>query len=698
MAFPYSLHQPIESLRSIGPKRAVVLQENGIRTIEDLLYYFPRRYLDRSTVTPIARLREGEEVTVAGRIIQKDFVKGRKNRFVLVLKDDTSLLTCVWFSRLSYWQKIFTIGEWLAVSGKVKRFNGYQMTHPDFDRLGGDREGNINTGKIIPVYPSTESLTKVNLDSRGLRRLINAVITGSFLENIKDPLPAAMIERQDLMPLAAALGQIHFPDNFDTLSRSRDRLVFSELFYLELMLAARKKSMTRSEIGIAFKAKQDKTRELLDMLPFKLTDAQERVVAEITADMENEYSMNRLLQGDVGSGKTIVALLSMLIAVENGYQAALMAPTEILAEQHFLTIHSLLERIDVHVVLIVGGQPAATRRQILENIESGFAQIVVGTHAVIQDQVEFRNLGFVVIDEQHRFGVMQRARLRQKGFSPDVLVMTATPIPRTLSMTVYGDLDVSVLDKLPGGRKPVRTTWRLENKRPQIYRFVRDQLAAGAQVYVVFPLVEESEKLDLKAAVDSYEIMKTRFFQNFRIGLLHGRMSSDEKEHTMNRFKAEDIDLLVSTTVIEVGVDVPNATIMVIEHAERFGLTQLHQLRGRVGRGVKQSFCILIAYDPLSDEALTRLNAMAETTDGFVIAERDLKLRGPGDYFGVRQHGLPNLLIADILNDQDILVRARKEAFEFMQNEPKADEWIENPGGDYLMRRFKERSDFALVS
>ena len=697
MASSFSLHQPVDTLRSIGPKRAVVLQENGIRTIEDLIYYFPRRYLDRSTVTPIARLHEGEEVTVAGRIIQKDLVRGRKNRFIIIIKDDTSLLTCVWFSRLSYWQKLFSVGEWLAVSGKVKWYNGYQLTHPDFDRLGDDHEGNINTGKIIPVYPSTESLSRVNLDSRGLRRLISTVVHASILEQVEDPLPQSVCERQNLLPLAHALKFIHFPDDFDSLHRARHRLIFSELFYLELMLATRKKYLTQHQQGIAFAAKKEKTKQLLDILPFELTDAQKRVVSEISSDMQSSDCMNRLLQGDVGSGKTMVALLSMLTAVENGYQAALMAPTEILAEQHFITIHTLLERINIHVVLIVGGQPAAIRRQILQNIQSGFAQIVIGTHAVIQDQVEFHKLGLVVIDEQHRFGVLQRARLRQKGRAPDVLVMTATPIPRTLSMTVYGDLDISILDELPGGRKPVRTTWRRDNKRLQIYKFVRDQLGKGAQAYVVFPLVEESEKLDLKAAVDSYEKMKSEFFQKHSIGLLHGRMNNDEKEETMNRFKSGEIDLLVSTTVIEVGVDVPNATLMVIEHAERFGLTQLHQLRGRVGRGEKQSFCILIAYDPLSDEALTRLNAMEETTDGFIIAERDLELRGPGDYFGVRQHGIPGLLVADILKDQAVLLQARKEAFQLAMD-GEIQDWVEKPGGDYLLRRFKERFDLAMVS
>jgi len=462
-------------------------------------------------------------------------------------------------------------------------------------------------------------------------------------------------------------------------------------------MALRKRQYGEQHGGIRFEKVGDKVKQLVDNLPFELTEAQKRVLHEIRADMKSARPMNRLLQGDVGSGKTIVALITMLIAVENGYQAALMAPTEILAEQHYLTIHKMLEEIGVKTVLLIGGQSKNERQQTLEAIVNGDAKIVVGTHALIQEGVDFQQLGLIIIDEQHRFGVMQRAMLRSKGLNPDVLVMTATPIPRTLSLTVYGDLDISVLDELPAGRKPIKTYWRPESKRLKIYHFVRKQIEEGAQAYIVFPLVEESEKIDLKAAVDSYEKMRTTFFAGFKLGLLHGRMKSEEKEAVMAAFKKGDIQILVSTTVIEVGVDVPNATIMLIEHAERFGLTQLHQLRGRVGRGSKQSYCILIAYGRLSDEAKTRLDTMVATSDGFKIAEVDLELRGPGEFFGTRQHGLPELKIADVVKDMKILHVARKEAFRLVKEDPHLRRQMDLGTRYYFLKNYKDNFDLARV-
>jgi len=690
------LDRPVEALSSIGPKRAAALNQAGIFRIEDLLYHFPRRYLDRTTVTRIRDLREEMQATVVGRIIQTEIKQGRKKRFVLVLSDDTSLLTCVWFSHLSYWQKKFVVGEWLAVSGKVSRFGNFQMTHPEFDLLGDDREGSgFNTGKIIPLYPSGESLSHVGFDSRGFRRLLIKVTKG-FAAKVAETLPDEMVDRLHLMPLADALQQVHFPDSFEKLEQARHRLKFDELFFLELMLALRKNRYTTKSDGIAFTRVGEKVTALLQNLPFDLTDAQKRVLREIRRDMKSTRPMNRLLQGDVGAGKTIVALVAMLIAVENGYQAALMAPTEILAEQHFLTIHKMLEEIEVHTVLLLGGQSKKERQAALQAIENN-ADIIVGTHALIQESVNFKKLGLAIIDEQHRFGVLQRATLRDKGLTPDVLVMTATPIPRTLSLTLYGDLDVSILDELPAGRKPIISGWRREAERKKIYEFVRDQLSAGAQAYVVFPLVEESEKIDLKAAVESYEAMAATTFKDFHLGLLHGRMKSDEKEAVMAAFKNGDIDLLVSTTVIEVGVDVPNATVMVIEHAERFGLAQLHQLRGRVGRGVKQSYCILIGYGQLSGDARQRLDIMAETTDGFKIADKDLELRGPGEYFGARQSGLPNLKIADVIEDVALLKQARQEAFRLVEADPGLSQEKSLNTRSYFIKHFREKFDLVNV-
>lgn len=691
------LDLPVERLTSIGPKRALALEKVGLKTVGDLVYYFPRKYLDRSTVAQIHQLKPDQEVTVVVRVERMGIKKGRRNRFMLVCTDGQSYLTLVWFSKMQYWQRIFTVGEWLAVSGKPSQFGGWQMTHPEFDRLGDDAGGEfVNTGKIIPLYSSNEALTKVGLDSRGFRRTIRNFIKSS-VKNINEELPEDIIQRQKLLSITAAIQHIHFPENYKMLRQAEKRLKFEELFYMELMIAFRKQHFKSSRGGISFENVGQKVRDLVEKLPFELTGAQKKVLHEIRADMKSGRSMNRLLQGDVGSGKTIVALVTMLIAVENGYQAAIMAPTEILAEQHYLNISGLLEDIGLTVELLVGGQRKAVREKTLDMIADGNADIIVGTHALIQEAVDFSNLGVVIIDEQHRFGVMQRAALRSKGLNPDVLVMTATPIPRTLSLTIYGDLDVSVLDELPSGRKPIVTSWRNQDRRPKIYQFVRDHAAKGSQVFIVFPLVEESEKLDLKAATDSYEKMRTDFFRNFKLGLLHGRMKSDEKEAVMLAFKKGDINILISTTVVEVGVDVPNASIMIIEHAERFGLTQLHQLRGRVGRGHKQSYCILIGYEPITAEAKRRLEAMVETTDGFKLAEVDLELRGPGEYFGTKQHGLPDLKIANVVRDFEILKAARKEAFDLAHNDPQLAKKSTMGIRRHFITDYKDKFDLAWI-
>jgi len=691
------LDQPVDKLPSIGPKRAAVLGKVGITTIEDLLYYFPRRYLDRSTMIKIGELREGQEVTVIAKVIRQGVKKGRRNRFMLIVSDGSGYLTCVWFSKLMYWQHAFKPGEWLALSGKVTEYGGFQMTHPEFDRLGKEADGEfVHTGKIIPLYPSTEALTKAGFDSRGFRRVLTA-ITKNRRDAVEETLPAEIIDRHKLASLDKALENIHFPKSFSALQQAEQRLKFDELFFMELMLAYRKRQYGELHGGISFQRVGEKVRSLVDALPFELTEAQKRVLHEIRADMKSNKPMNRLLQGDVGSGKTIVALVTMLIAIENGYQAALMAPTEILAEQHYLTIRRLVETLDVRIVLLIGGQSKGEREQILNEVISGRANIVVGTHALIQESVDFQNLGLVIIDEQHRFGVMQRAVLRGKGLNPDVLVMTATPIPRTLSLTVYGDLDVSVIDEMPEGRKPIKTYWRTEKSRSKIYQFIRQLVAKGAQAYVVFPLVEESEKLDLKAATDSYEKMQKGFFAEFRLGLLHGRMNSEEKEAVMAAFKKGEVQILVSTTVIEVGVDVPNATLMIVEHAERFGLTQLHQLRGRVGRGPKQSYCILIAYGQINAEAKKRLDTMQATNDGFKIAEMDLQLRGPGEFFGTKQHGLPELRIADVVKDIKILYAAREEAFRIVREDPQLLRQEDLGTRHYFVKNYKDKYDLAWV-
>lgn len=659
----------IQFVKGIGEYRAKILRAHHIATLEDLVYFFPRRYLDRSTVTAIRDLREGDETTVVGKVVSSQIQTGRKDRLVVLIGDGTGFLQCVWFNMINFWRKQFEVGESVSISGKVGYFNGFQIAHPDFDKLdeAGDWQ-TINTGVIVPMYSSTEALAKAGFTSKGFRKLLHKTLA-TYEDLIVESLPDELISEHDLISLKQALKQIHYPQTDEELASAQKRLKFDELFFLELMLAVRRKNYRGMANGISFQDVGDRTRRLIEMLDFELTTAQRRVLREIWTDMKSTQPMNRLVQGDVGSGKTIVALIAMLMAVENGYQAAMMAPTEILAEQHYLTVHKLLEAVDVPVRLLIGGLPKKAREQALAEIAGGEVMVVVGTHALIQPDVHYHNLGMAIVDEQHRFGVLQRAALKQKGRQPDVLVMTATPIPRTLSMTLYGDLDVSIIDELPAGRKPVRTVSRDSRKRKDVYHYVRDELLQGAQAYIVFPLVEESEKLDLRAAQETYEKVKTGFFDQFKVGLLHGRMTSDEKETVMAQFKSAELDLLIATTVIEVGVDVANATIMVIEHADRFGLTQLHQLRGRVGRGQKESVCILIVDKPLSSEARRRVNTMCETNDGFRIAEVDLEIRGPGEFFGTRQHGMPDLSLANILADSDILVQAREAAFRVVEDE-----------------------------
>lgn len=666
------LSSSVQFLKGVGPKKAALLKTVGIETIEDLLYYVPRRYLDRRTLTPISHVSVNTEATVVGQVKTFGFTEGRRPRFVVVLDDGTGTLHCVWFQGTQFVQKAFTIGDMVVVSGSVRFYQGKQMAHPDFEILSnaGGEEDLLHTGRIIPLYPSTADLKARFLDSRGFRRIIKPALD-QCLHLIGETIPESVRDSCQLLPLSEALRVIHFPESMEEAEQARQRLAFDELFYLELMLARRKNEYVRDRSGIRFQRVGEKIKQLLDLLSFDLTKAQQRVVKEIWSDMKSPKSMNRILQGDVGSGKTIVALMAMLIAVENHYQAVLMAPTEILAEQHYLTIRRLLKDLGIEVVLLVGGMRKSSRDKTLTSIRDGGVHVVVGTHALIQEDVDFQRLGLAIIDEQHRFGVLQRAVLREKGLHPDVLVMTATPIPRTLAMTVYGDLDVSVLDEMPPGRRPVETIWRSDGHRDKVFSFVRDEIGKGGQAYIVYPLVEESEKIDLKAAKESYEHLRTECFPDVRLDLIHGKMGNERKDDIMNRFKAGEIDILVSTTVIEVGVDVPNATVMIIEHAERFGLSQLHQLRGRVGRGTRQSYCILLARYPISEEAKQRLTAIRQTSDGFKIAEVDLRLRGPGEFFGTRQHGLPELKIANIVTDVAILSRARTEAFRIVGKDPE---------------------------
>jgi len=669
MSPSFTLDTSVQYIKGIGPKRVRLLQKIGIEKVEDLLFYFPRRYLDRSNLIKIAQLKPDTQATIAGRIYSVDMVSGRRKRLIVLVGDGSGFLSCVWFQAVQYMTSVFKMGETVVFSGRVTVYRGPQMVHPEYDKISEEGEADpLHTGGIIPLYPSTEALKKGGFDSRGFRRMIHQVL--SSMPPMEETLPLDILARHQLMALSDSLHHMHYPSDWRTLKKAQIRLKFEELFYLQLHLALQRKSNAREDKGISFQRVGELTRALVNKLSFELTDAQKRVLREIRQDMKSGKPMNRLLQGDVGSGKTVVACIALLIAVENGYQSVLMAPTEILAEQHYLTIHEWLEQFGVQVALLKGGQSTKERQTVLSGLETGDIQVIIGTHALVQEGVEFNKLGLIVIDEQHRFGVMQRAFLRKKGIYPDVMVMTATPIPRTLALTLYGDLDVSILDEMPAGRKPVRTAWRNEGKREAIYAFIQSELEKGRQAYIVYPLVEESEKVDLAAATEGYEILSQSVFSDFEVGLLHGRMKSEEKDEVMRAFQSGKIDCLVTTTVIEVGVDAPHATVILIEHAERFGLTQLHQLRGRVGRGETESTCILLSQYPLSDDAKKRLETMVQTQDGFQIAEKDLEIRGPGELFGTRQHGLLNFKIADLATDGPILEKARKEALILIQEDP----------------------------
>ncbi|HYE95763.1 MAG TPA: ATP-dependent DNA helicase RecG [Rubricoccaceae bacterium] len=667
------LDSDIADLKGVGPRRAEPLRKCGVRTFGDLLRYYPRRYLDRSTVTPIRELAHvSGPITVVATVVAKGLVPGKngKARFELRVQDESGgTLKAVWFRGTQWVGRAFAVGDRVAFHGKPEQFGKqFSLAHPDFDLLDADTAA-LATGRIIPLYPGGAALEKVGLNSRAFRRLLYHLLKEHGTE-VPEVLPEWVRAQHDLIAGNVALRAVHFPKDRAELGRARRRLKFEEFFFLQLLLALTKGRQQRQP-GAVLAGPGPLTRRFLeDVLPFPLTGAQRKALQKIAEDTASGHQMNRLLQGDVGSGKTIVGVAALLMAVDAGFQGAFMAPTEILTEQHYANLRRYLEPLGVEVRLLIGGQRKQLREEILSDLAEGRAHVAVGTHALIEENVAFNNLGLAVVDEQHRFGVVQRARMFKKGRRPHVLMMTATPIPRSLAMTVYGDLDVTVMDELPAGRKPIETKLFSETRREEMYEFVKTQLREGRQAYVVYPLVEESEKLDLQDAENGYRQLQERF-RPYRVDLVHGRMFAYEKDEAMQRFKDGETDLLVATTVIEVGVDVPNATVMVIEHAERFGLSQLHQLRGRVGRGGTQSYCFLMAGYPRSAEAAERLDVMVATTDGFEIAEMDLRLRGAGDFFGTRQSGLPDLKIADLVKDAELLGEARQAAFALAGRDPE---------------------------
>ncbi len=742
-----TLHETdIRFAKGVGPKRAQLLEKLGIRTIEDALWFLPWRYEDRSRIVSISQLVTGEKATIAGIIHQAGLRRTRRQKmtlFTMSVRDETGAVEVVFFNQ-SYLDDVLRNGLRVVLSGPVithRRGVGLQMRTPQYEVVDEDEDLLLHVGRIVPVYHETRGLS-----SRHLRRIMWGLLD-KYGSDLQDPLPARLLQQHHWPSLDAAIASLHFPGPGAELSLLNEwktpahhRLAFEEGFLLQLALALRQRMNQSTVPGIAFQLTGTFTVPLRKQLPFRLTDAQQRVIAEIEADMRAPRPMNRLLQGDVGSGKTIVALHAMLAACGDGYQAALMAPTEILAEQHVSTIRPHLESLDISVAFLTGGTSQKERTVVLERIAAGDVQLVVGTHALLEQDVQFTNLGIVVVDEQHKFGVLQRGKLREKALHPDVLVMTATPIPRTLAMTLYGDLDVSVIGELPAGRKPIQTRVFRHNSRPRAYELVWKEVRAGRQAYIVYPLVEESEKLDLEAVMQAAERLRETEFPGMSVGILHGRMKSAERAEIMKAFRAGDVQILVATTVIEVGLDVPNATVMVIEHADRFGLAQLHQLRGRVGRGAQRSFCFLIVGAdlrvrpagrrqdqgpgrptgqgaqgsalPFSEEpaaararaptgpthtAEQRLKAMVQSSDGFAIAEQDLRIRGPGEMMGTRQSGIPEFRVMNLVRDAMVLEQARQEAFALMNRDPELSHPDHRLIKAVVLQRWQARLDLGSI-
>jgi ATP-dependent DNA helicase RecG len=688
-----NLDRPVQFLKGVGPRRAEALVSLGITTARDLLYHTPRRYDDASTVQPIRSLQVGMDATAVGRVRSKGIVPTRTGLriFQAVLQDETGMITVAWPGQPWLERKIRE-GDTLLVTGPVRFFHGRQLQPREHTLLarGGEEAG--REGTIFVTYPASEEVPQWVL--RGIFQKNLDALLGWADED--EWMGADALESLGLPKLSRALALLHRPAAISEAREGRRRLAYDELFFLQVVQAQARRKHAEAARGIAHRRTNELIRPLHEALPFQLTGAQARVLREIFADMTSERRMSRLLQGDVGSGKTVVALFAMLLAAEGGHQAALMAPTEILAEQHARNMGEMVAPLGLTVELLSARLTGAARRAAVERVRSGEARLVVGTHALIQDAVAFRSLGLVVVDEQHRFGVRQRMALSEAGGGgADVLVMSATPIPRSLALAMYGDLDLSILDEIPPGRTPVRTELRRPDQREGAYRFVDRELAAGRQAYVVYPLVGESEKVDLLAATQEHERLRTEVFPHRRVGLLHGQLSSEEKDRVMRAFLAGDVDVLVATTVIEVGVDVPNASVMLIEHAERFGLSQLHQLRGRVGRGAAESYCILIA-EP-GEEATERLKVFVETNDGFAVARADLRIRGQGDLFGPQQHGTPVLRFADLLEDEDLLVRAQAEARALVERDPALAAPEHAALKAHLGARFRERLEMFGV-
>ena len=689
-----NLSTSLQYIKNVGPARAKVLSEIGLEDSEDLLYYFPRRHLDRTTVTAISLLKKDMITTIVGKVETCGERKTRKGKlFQAVLSDGTGFLTLLWFNGVPYIKKSIKIGDQFAVHGKIEFYNGLQIVHPEYDKLNIDDDP-LNTGSVIPLYPLTQELQKAGIENRFFRKIIRRML--KEINNIPDFFPPKFLQKNKLVSRYEALHWIHFADKEKDVKRAIYRLKFDEHFFLQLLMALKKESNCR--VGTK---PLDKTgphvKLIYDQLNFELTDAQNRVLKEIRTDLGKPITMNRLLQGDVGSGKTIVAVLAAAIAIGNNVQIAVMAPTEILVRQHYESFKKFSEIGKITCAILVGNTKEGERKKVIDALKTGRIDLIVGTHALIQKDIEFKNLGLVIVDEQHRFGVVQRGDLVEKGLNPHFLAMTATPIPRTLAITYHGDMDLSIIDELPKHRKPVITKKIGPERLKNVYNFMNNEVSKGRQCMIVYPLVEETEKSDLAAAVEAYETLSRTAFTDVNVGLIHGRMKKEEKDNIMNEFSDNRIKILVSTTVIEVGIDVPNATVMLVEHADRFGLIQLHQLRGRVGRGSEKSYCIFVQRD-ITENSRKRLDIMERTNDGFVISDEDLKLRGPGEFFGIRQSGFFKYKIADLVMDGPIIKSARKAAFDLVAKDPHLRNRSFIELRRHFLKKYQHMLDFVNIS
>jgi len=694
-----ALKTPIQYIKGVGPKRAQLLNKLGLYTIEDALYNLPRRYEDRSNFTSISKVVIGQHHTLKGKVLTFGLKKTRKGSsiFQVAVGDDTGVIYAMWFNQ-PFVKKFFKVGQKIILYGKVDIYDVPVINQPEYEILGEDEneDDSAHVGRIVPIYRLTRDVTQ-----RFIRSLTKMTVERYF-RFLEDVVPTKIRARNKLVDARFAINNIHFPTSSENLKRAYQRIVFEEFFILQCAIALKKKD-AKIEKGLEHKTEGELIEAFKKQIPFQLTKGQFEAMQRIEGDMKSPKPMNRLLEGDVGSGKTIVAAYALVLTVQSSFQGAIMVPTEILAEQHYLTLSRSLVGLGINVALLIHSVPDAQKQKIKEDIKSGEIDVVVGTHALIQEEVEFKKLGLCVIDEQHKFGVTQRDVLRKKGLNPDVLVMTATPIPRTLALTVYGDLDISIIRELPSGRKPISTYWVEEEKREKVYDFIKEQFKEGRQAYIVYPRIYESESSpagggprEVLSATAMYKKFKDEVFKDFKVGLIHGDLKGEDKDKIMTAFKKGNIDVLVSTVVIEVGIDVSNATIMLIENAERFGLAQLHQLRGRIGRGSHDSYCILLA-DPRTKEAKKRIEAITETVDGFAIAEEDLEIRGPGEFFGTQQHGLPEIRFGNIVQDMEIMEQARKEAFEVIKSDPNFNLPENRLLKESMYSRFKGRADLIHV-